>query len=629
MRITASSIAAILLLGGCQALQNETPSSTAPTTAGAADTVPVSTLSKPETSESEAINAFFEEKFDAAVARSPIFQTYLGIKDDYGEWDDASMAFRKKELELQREAVAEMKRRFDFEKLDTQAKLSWRMAEYELERAEADWPFRYHGYTFNQMFGVHSQIPAFLINQHRIASQSDARAYIDRLIGIPDYLGENLKIARSSYQRGIQPPEFVYDYIISDAENLLAGYPFNDGKDNPSTLYADFAGKLDALVEKDELSQQRASEMLDLAGDVLRKEVGPAYRELIDAMKAHQATATTKDGVWKLPNGEAYYETRLEARTTTDMTAAEIHQLGLQETERIHAEMREIMGQVGFDGTLQEFFEFMRTDPQFYKPGTPEGRAQYLAEAKALIDTMRTRLPEVFNRFPKADMIVKRVEPFREKSAGKAFYQRPSPDGSRPGIYYANLYDMADMPTYQMEALAYHEGIPGHHMQLAIQQELEGIPSFRRFSGVTAYTEGWGLYSEYLPKEMGFYQDPYSDFGRLAMELWRAARLVVDTGLHDKQWTREEATQWLLDNTPNPEGDARKAIDRYIVMPGQATAYKIGLLKILQLREHARAELGDAFDIGAFHDVILKSGPLPLAILQEQVDAWIEEEKSA
>jgi uncharacterized protein (DUF885 family) len=226
-------------------------------------------------------------------------------------------------------------------------------------------------------------------------------------------------------------------------------------------------------------------------------------------------------------------------------------------------------------------------------------------------------------------MIVKRVEPFREKSAGKAFYQRPSPDGSRPGIYYANLYDMADMPTYQMEALAYHEGIPGHHMQLAIQQELEGIPSFRRYSGVTAYTEGWGLYTEYLPKEMGFYQDPYSDFGRLAMELWRAARLVVDTGLHDKQWTREEATQWLLDNTPNPEGDARKAIDRYIVMPGQATAYKIGMLKILQLREHARAELGEAFDIGAFHDVILENGPLPLAILEEQVEAWIAEEKSA
>jgi uncharacterized protein (DUF885 family) len=632
MRIAATSISALLLLGGCQALPGQAPESTAPTVtapAGASDTAPVASASQPEMTQTEAINVFFEEKFDESVARSPILQTYLGIKDDYGEWDDASMAAEKEELEIQRETVAEMKRRFDYDKLDKQAKLSWRMAEYQLERAEADWPFRYHSYTFNQMFGVQSRIPAFMINQHRVASESDARAYIDRLIGIPDYLGQNMKIARDSYQRGIQPPAFVYDYVISDAENMLAGFPFTDGPEEGSPLYVDFEGKLDALVEKGEISEARAAEMLDLGGDVLRKEVGPAYRELIDMLKAHRQTATSEDGVWKLPDGQAYYNTRLEARTTTDMTAAEVHQLGLQETDRIHDEMRGIMQEVGFEGSLQEFFEFIRTDERFYKPNTEEGRAEYLAEAKALIDEMRTRLPEVFNRFPEAEMIVKRVEPFREKSAGKAFYQRPAPDGSRPGIYYANLHDMADMPTYQMEALAYHEGIPGHHMQLAIQQELEGIPSFRRYSSVTAYTEGWGLYSEYLPREMGFYEDPYSDFGRLAMELWRAARLVVDTGLHSKQWSREEATQWLLENTPNPEGDARKAIDRYIVMPGQATAYKIGMIKILQLRERARAELGERFDIRDFHDVILENGPLPLSILEEQVEAWIAETKTA
>ena len=240
-----------------------------------------------------------------------------------------------------------------------------------------------------------------------------------------------------------------------------------------------------------------------------------------------------------------------------------------------------------------------------------------------MIDTMRTRLPEMFNTFPKADLIVKAVEPFREKGAGKAFYQRPAADGSRPGTYYANLYLMSAMPTYQMEALAYHEGIPGHHMQLAIAQELEGIPEFRKSGNVTAYTEGWGLYSEFLPKELGFYDDPYSDFGRLAMELWRAARLVVDTGLHDKKWTREEATQYLIDNTPNPESDCVKAIDRYIVMPGQATAYKIGMLKILELRERAKAALGDKFTLGEYHDIVLRDGPVPLAILEEKVDTWI------
>ncbi|OYW86294.1 MAG: hypothetical protein B7Z22_06890, partial [Hyphomonas sp. 32-62-5] len=292
-------------------------------------------------------------------------------------------------------------------------------------------------------------------------------------------------------------------------------------------------------------------------------------------------------------------------------------------------EMAAIMQQVGFEGDLQDFFQFMRTDPRFYKPETPEGREEYLAEARAAIARMEADLPNLFNTFPKAGLIVQAVEPFREKSAGKAFYNRPAPDGSRPGIYYANLYRMADMPTYQLEALAFHEGIPGHHMQIAIAQELEGIPSFRKYGGYTAYSEGWGLYTELLPKELGYYADPYSDFGRLAMEIWRAARLVVDTGLHSKQWTREQAVQYLLENTPNPEGDARKAIDRYIVMPGQATAYKIGMIKIVELRERAKTELGEAFDIRDFHDVVLKNGAVPLAILEENVDAWIAETKAS
>ena len=219
--------------------------------------------------------------------------------------------------------------------------------------------------------------------------------------------------------------------------------------------------------------------------------------------------------------------------------------------------------------------------------------------------------------------MVKQVEAFREKSAGKAFYNRAAPDGSRPGIYYANLYKMSDMPIYQMEALAYHEGIPGHHMQGSVQQEMEDLPKFRKFGGYTAYGEGWGLYSEYLPKEMGFYSDPYSDFGRLAMEIWRACRLVVDTGLHYKKWTREEAIEYLSSNTPNPMGDVVKAIERYIVMPGQATAYKIGMIKIQQLREHAKVELGDKFDIRQYHEVVLKDGSLPLSMLEDNVNAWI------
>jgi len=282
------------------------------------------------------------------------------------------------------------------------------------------------------------------------------------------------------------------------------------------------------------------------------------------------------------------------------------------------------MKQVGFEGELQDFFKHLKTDPAQTYEDSDAGREAYLADATAMIDTMKTRLDDVFLRKPKADLEVVRVEAFREKSAGKAFYNRPAPDGSRPGRYYANLYRIGDMPKYQMEALAYHEGIPGHHMQLAIAQELEGIPKFRKFGRFTAYTEGWGLYSEFLPKEMGFYEDPYSDFGRLAMEIWRAARLVVDTGIHDKKWTRQQAIDYLLTNTPNPEGDCIKAIERYIVMPGQATAYKIGMLKIQSLREDAKRRMGEKFDIREYHDIVLAEGAVPLSVLEERVEAWIK-----
>ena len=266
----------------------------------------------------------------------------------------------------------------------------------------------------------------------------------------------------------------------------------------------------------------------------------------------------------------------------------------------------------------------MRDDDQFYYASDDQGRARYLSEATELIDTMKGKIDEMFITKPKADINVKAVEPFREQSAGKAFYQRPSEDGTRPGLYYANLYDMKSMPTYQMEALAYHEGIPGHHMQLAIQQELQGIPKFRRFGGYTAYIEGWGLYSEFLPKEFGFYSDPYSDFGRLAMELWRACRLVVDTGIHTKKWTRQQGIDYYLSNTPNAELDAVKMVERHIVIPSQATAYKIGMLKIQELREKARGALGDKFDIREYHDEVLKYGPLPLNAVEAKIDAWVQ-----
>ena len=621
----ASSALALIIAVGLASCGTQSPSNSNTAT----QQVEQEALDAEKIAETERLNAWFETKYSEAISRSPMTATFLGSRENYDKWNDVSEAAQRAELEIQRTNIAEMREQFDPASLTDQGQLSFRLAEYELERDEIVARWRGYNYTFSQMRGAHAGVASFLIGQHKVTSKSDADAYIARLKGVETYLGQHLANAQESAERGIRPPLFVYDFVIEGAANVLDGYPFEGvGPDEPSPLYADFTSKVEALVTNGTITTDEADALNFQARDALLDHVYPTYFELITWVSDDKSKADTDDGAWKHPSGAEYYRDRLALMTTTDMTADEVHQLGLIEVDRIHDEMRTIMQQVGFDGSLQDFFDFTRTDPQFFKPNTDEGKAEYLAEATAMIDTMRAALPSVFNTFPKAQLEVKAVEAFREKAAGKAFYQRPAPDGSRPGVYYANLYRMQDMPLYQMEALAYHEGIPGHHMQLAISQELSGIPKFRKYGGYTAYTEGWGLYSEFLPKEMGFYEDPYSDFGRLAMELWRAARLVVDTGLHEKKWTREEAIDYLLTNTPNPEGDAKKAIERYIVMPGQATAYKIGMIKIVELREEARTRLGDAFDIRDFHDVILKDGPVPLQILEENVEAWITRQQS-
>ncbi|GAB4576499.1 MAG: DUF885 domain-containing protein [Rhodothalassiaceae bacterium] len=568
--------------------------------------------------ESERLYAFFERAFEEDLARSPMRQSYLGIKTDYDKWDDISDARAQEDLEIAKARLAEL-RTFDFDALDASARLSWRLFETLTAREIDNYRWRHHNYPVNQMFGWQQQIPSFLINIHRVTSKSDAEAYISRLSRVGALVDQVIEQMRLREDMGVMPPAFVYPLIIGATRNVITGAPFDEsGRD--SALFEDFRKKVEAL----DLPDDEKSALISDAANALTGTLAPAFTRLLAEMERQQAKATTEDGVWKLPDGTEYYEHQLRTYTTTDLSAEDIHQIGLENVARIHDEMRAIMERVGFEGDLQDFFAFMRSDPRFYYPETEEGRARYLAEATALIETMKSRLPEVFGIFPKADLVVKRVEPFRERSAGKAFYQQPALDGSRPGTYYANLYRMADMPTYQMEALAYHEGIPGHHMQIAIAQELEGVPMFQRQARFTAYTEGWGLYSELLPKEMGgFYEDPYSDFGRLAMELWRACRLVVDTGIHAKKWTREQAIDYLRANTPNPEGDLAKAIERYIVMPGQATAYLIGKQKILELREQAREALGEAFDIRAYHDEVLKDGPVPLDILEEKIEAFI------
>lgn len=573
--------------------------------------------------ENEKAKAMFESLFMAELERSPESMAYLGIKKDYGKWDDNSLEKEKEDLAFTKSQLKELKT-LDKKKLNDATRLSYDLYEQKLQQDIDMHKWVHYDYPVNQMFGVHSHIPSFMINIHNVSNEEDAKNYISRLNGVGTYIDQLIDNLEIRKKEKIIAPKFVFAHVISDSENVMKGKPFSkDGED--STLLEDFKKK----VAKIELEEKQKSALISQAETALTKVVGPAYEKLIAYVKTLEKVADTRDGAWKFPQGDKFYSDALKVTTTTNLSAKEIHQIGLDEVARIHDEMRGIMKQVKFEGDLQDFFKFMREDKQFYFPQTEEGRAEYLGQATKLIEDMKKQLDSLFLTKPNADLIVKAVEPFREKSAGKAFYQRPAPDGSRPGTYYANLYDMSLMPSYQMAALAYHEGIPGHHMQISIAQEIKDMPKFRKFGGYTAYIEGWGLYSELVPKEIGFYEDPYSDFGRLTLELWRACRLVVDTGLHYKKWTREQAIDYLIENTPNSKSDNVKAIERYIVMPSQATAYKIGMLKILELRQKSKKALGDKFDIREFHDVVLKNGAVPLDILENLVNDWIKSKKSA
>lgn len=550
---------------------------------------------------------FFRKYDDAQLSLSPQGKAYRGIRDaDYGRWNDVSDEDEVARHTLQQASAAAMRSSFDPAKLSEDEALSFELFNAQAARADRLFAYRDHDYLFDQMNGAQSQLPAFLINIHRVANVAEAEAYVSRIRGLGPLLDRLSAQSADRAAKGYAPPKWVYAYVISDIRNLLK-------PDN--AVIEDIAAKVGKL----DVEAAEKARLVDAARAAWSESAGPAYTRLLAEMERQQKSAPTADGIWRMPGGKDYYAALLANYTTTDMTAAQIHALGLAEVARIHGEMTKIMKQVGFKGTLSQFFEHLRTSPQYYY----ETREAYLADVAAKVKAMEARLPAFFNTLPKAPLQVKAVEAFREKSAGKAFYSSPSPDGSRPGTYYVNLYDLRDMSKTELEALAYHEGIPGHHLQRAVQTELTGLPPFRRFGGFTAYTEGWGLYSEELAKDMGAYTDPYSDFGRLGMELWRACRLVVDIGIHDKRWSRAQAIQYLKDNTPNPQGDIDKAIERYIVYPGQATAYLIGKLKIMELRTRAQTALGPRFDIRAFHDVVLQSGPVPLDILERRVDAWI------
>ncbi|HYC75009.1 DUF885 domain-containing protein [Brevundimonas sp.] len=566
--------------------------------------------------------AFFEQAFQERIALSPQTMTSLGIKRDYGRLDDATDAAAERGLALAERQLEQLNDQFNPQALSAESRMSWRLFEYGVEQARLANRWRDWGYQFAANGNPTTGLPVFMINNHRVDSVSDADAYVSRLRDSERVMGEIAAELRQRAAAGVISPNFVFEPSIANTRNIITGAPFDGGADNP--VWADFQKKVTALTadraEKDRLlAEGRAA----LTGEWKR-----GYEHVLTALAEVQALAATMPdrdgGVWRLPQGEDYYNARLRLSTTTDLTADQIHEIGLREVERLHGEMQTIMDQVGFEGSLQEMFAHLKTDSRFQYPNTPEGKEQYLTDSRAFIAQVMAAAPQWFSDLPEAALEVRAVEPWREATASIAFYNAPAPDGSRPGIYYVNLSDMTQVLKPQIEGISYHEGAPGHHFQIAWAQEMQGLPSFRRFGGYGAYAEGWGLYAERLGKEMGFYQDPYSDFGRLSTELWRAVRLVTDTGLHSKRWSREQAIDYFRQNSLLSERDIVKEVERYITNPGQATSYKIGELKIMELRQRAQAALGERFDIRDFHAVVLGSGSVPLDVLEDQVDSWIE-----
>ena len=577
--------------------------------------------------ESNRLNHWLDQEFETYLNFSPMTQTRLGDKRGYRDLDEVSDAAKDAQLTWRRASVRQMQQSFDRARLNEEAQRSFDLWIFLLDRAEKAVRFRRHEYVFGRR-GPHTGLPSFLINYHKVDDLNDMQAYVARLQASGSYLRQHLNRAKLAAGSGIRAPYFDYEVAESQIKRVTGGVPFTDGAPftdaGNSAIWRDITTKIQSLVTNGQATEEQAEQLQTAARLAILKSMKPAFEAILawlNADRVHVSAQAT--GAGALPDGEAFYAHRLELMTTLTLTADDIHGTGLQEVARIQEEMNAIRMTVGFKGPLSAFFNHLRESDDFYFPNTDEGRKQYLNLARQHLAGIQVKLPAFFGILPKGPLAVRRVEAFREQPGAAAHYLRGTQDGSRAGVFYVHLADMRAVSIYRLENLAYHEGLPGHHLQSAIQQELDDIPRFRTHHGYTAFSEGWGLYAEYLGKEMGFYRDPYADFGRLTGEIWRAIRLVVDTGIHDQGWSEARAVAYALSNSPRPEATVRSEIRRYFNMPGQATAYKIGMLEIQRLRKKAEAALQDAFDVRQFHDVVLGSGPLPMPLLEDKVDRWI------
>lgn len=622
---------ALLIVAGHLPLGCNSPtpqkSSASPETAQTS-TAPQKADSKSASGRSPEFLAWLNKQYESELQFSPITLTFLGRKELNDQLGDFSVEEEKRQLEWRKKSVDTMVEKFDYNTLSDADKLSYDLWKYQYEQRKAGEPFLNDGYFFHQMMGVHSQLPNLLINFHGVDSRSDLEAYISRINLVRKAFGQLLDRAQDGVDRGIKTPGFALEIVIKESKAIISGQPFSGKKD--SDIWSDINREIKGLIDAKKISEKEAQELRGRAKTALLENFKPTYEQLISWAKTQLKTAPKRiTGIGSQPNGKAYYAHLLANQTTTSLTPDEVHSIGLSEVARIRGEMESIMKQVDFKGTLSEFFQHVLKADWNYYPNTDEGRQAYIDDASKALKNIQQKLPEYFGLLPKAELVVKRVESFREQDGAAQHYYPSTPDGSRPGVYYAHLSDMSAMPKNQLEVIAYHEGLPGHHMQIAIAQELKGVPTFQTQAQFTAYMEGWALYSELLAKEIpGTYADAYSDFGRLTTEIWRAIRLVVDTGLHAKGWTREQAIKYFSENSPEPLESITSEVQRYLVIPGQATSYKIGMLKIIELRKAAEAELGDRFSLPKFHDQVLSAGALPLNLLERRINQWVVQIKS-
>lgn len=576
------------------------------------------------------VNNFYNLAFLKVILESPESLTAMGLLEQIplldidghnANWDDSSLAAGDKGLNDMDEIFARMNLYPDNE-LEESELITKKIVMELLGDPVKTRKYRFYNYPVNQLFGIQNNVPRFMDTFHQVKDAEDAEHYIARLSKIDTKFEQSMEGLLVREEMGIIPPTFVIDKSLEILQDFVDQAP------EENVLYVSFKTKMD---DSEEFSDEERADFLAQAVTEINASVYPAYQSYIDYFTKLRAKSNNDAGVWKFPDGEAYYNYALRNNTTTDMTADEIHAIGLSEVDRIQGEMLAIFEAEGYD-TTQDFTTLINglaEEERFYYPDTDEGREQILVDYAKIIDEIEAGLDEAFNIRPKADVVVKRVPEFSEKTAPGAYYNSPSMDGSRPGTFYANLYDIKATPKYGMRTLAYHEGVPGHHFQIAIQNELEDVPMLRTQAGFTPFAEGWALYSERVAWELGFQDDPYDNIGRLQAELFRGVRLVVDTGIHAKRWTREQAIEYMQANTGMAETDVVSEIERYIVLPGQATAYKVGMMEILKLREEAKAALGDKFDLREFHDVLLKSGSVPLTLMRELVMKYIADKQAA